>query len=227
MLILLILQRCVFNWVLFERNLLISCGCPTRCIIWGYMGDIRDNPKGFIHRMVFPTRHMLLVWYLASTWRQANWSKGKRLPIWLNPTAKLVSHVLPIYQKQLDLSNTEYPKMAMKQWGNRGKHDQLIMMIPPQVVTGPHIHQSHPHLSRDYTEVFSHFRNWTTMSRKFSTSNGWFDPSLTRAWKWIQGAKPSHVHQGSYETAYFGSQGYWAIPNCAFYDSDRAFPTTK
>lgn len=164
------------------------------------MGDIRDNPKGFIHRMVLPTRHMLLVWYLASTWRQANWSKGKRLPIWLNPTAKLVSHVLPIYQKQLDLSNTEYPKMAMKQWGNRGKHDQLIMMIPPQVVTGPHIHQSHPHLSRDHTEVFSHFRNWTTMSRKFSTSNGWFDPSLTRAWKWIQGAKPSHVHQGSYET---------------------------
>ena len=191
------------------------------------MGDIRDNPKGFIHRMVLPTRHMLLVWYLASTWRQANWSKGKRLPIWLNPTAKLVSHVLPIYQKQLDLSNTEYPKMAMKQWGNRGKHDRLIMMIPPQVVTGPHIHQSHPHLSRDHTEVFSHFRNWTTMSRKFSTSNGWFDPSLARAWKWIQGAKPSHVHQGSYETAYFGSQGYWAIPNCAFYDSDRAFPTTK
>ena len=194
------------------------------------MGDIRDNPKGFIHRMVLPTRHMLLVWYLASTWRQANWSKGKEI-------TNLVEFQQQSWFRmffQSIKSNWIYPIQNTPKWpwnnGETGGNMMInwsTMMIPPQVVTGPHIHRSQPQLSRDHTEVFSHFRNWTTMSRKFSTSNGWFDPSLTRAWKWIQGAKPSHLHQGSYETAYFGSQGYWAIPNCAFYDSDRAFPTTK
>lgn len=189
------------------------------------MGDIRDNPKGFIHRMV---ENPLGTCYLSDILpppgdKQTDRRARDYQPGWIQQQSWF--HMFfqsirsnRIYTPKWPWNNGETGKNMMINWST--------MMIP-QVVTGPHIHRSHPQLSRDHTEVFSHFRNWTTMSRKFSTSNGWFDPSLTRAWKWIQGAKPSHVHQGSYETAYFGSQGYWAIPNCSFYDSDRAFPTTK
>ena len=45
----------------------------------------------------------------------------------------------------------------------------------------------------------------------FPPQVGWFDPSSTRAWKWIQG-----TIKCSYWTACLGNQGYWVIPTVLF-----------